>query len=188
MVGMELEVAGIGRIAGAKIRLDGVTVIAGENNTGKTTIGKAALALIDGRFDLDRRMTDATRRTIQNAVQDGMIPADEDETWSQRRQTILQTSERTNRFLESPDMSVGIACRQVASGHEIWPEGNIADEKRMYACMQILPGVLIYGQLDGDTPNCPCFRTCRLLDLSGRPKTANVEKRCWECLKTCRTR
>ncbi|WP_080987981.1 AAA family ATPase [Bifidobacterium animalis] len=106
MVGMELEVAGIGRIAGAKIRLDGVTVIAGENNTGKTTIGKAALALIDGRFDLDRRMTDATRRTIQNAVQDGMIPADEDETWSQRRQTILQASERTDRFLESPDMSV----------------------------------------------------------------------------------
>ena len=33
MVGMELEVAGIGRIAEAHIRLDGVTVIAGENNT-----------------------------------------------------------------------------------------------------------------------------------------------------------
>lgn len=74
MVGMELEVMGIGRIAEAHIRLDGVTVIAGENNTGKSTIGKAALALIDGRFDLDRRMTDATRRAIRQAVQrDGPV-------------------------------------------------------------------------------------------------------------------
>lgn len=106
MVGMELEVAGIGRIAEAHIRLDGVTVIAGENNTGKSTIGKAALALIDGRFDLDRRMTDATRRAIRQAVQSGMIPSDEGETWAQRRQMIIQAEKQTDRFMESTDMDV----------------------------------------------------------------------------------
>ncbi len=106
MVGMELEVAGIGRVVEARIRLDGVTVIAGENNTGKSTIGKAALALIDGRFDLDRRMTDATRRAIRQAVQSGMVPSDEDETWAQRRQTVLQVHEQTDRFMESTDMDV----------------------------------------------------------------------------------
>ncbi|RGW08676.1 ATP-binding protein [Bifidobacterium pseudolongum] len=106
MVGMELEVAGIGRVAEAHIRLDGVTVIAGENNTGKSTIGKAALALIDGRFDLDRRMTDATRRTIQQAVRGEMIPSDEGETWAQRRQMIIQAEKQTDRFMESTDMDV----------------------------------------------------------------------------------
>lgn len=106
MVGMELEVMGIGRVAEAHIRLDGITVIAGENNTGKSTIGKAALALIDGRFDLDRRMTDATRRAIQQAVRSGMVPSDEDETWAERRQTILQVHEQTDRFLASTVMGV----------------------------------------------------------------------------------
>lgn len=37
---MELSIKNIGKIANADIKLNGITVVAGENNTGKSTIGK----------------------------------------------------------------------------------------------------------------------------------------------------
>ena len=37
---MELKISNFAKIKEANIKLDGITVIAGENNTGKSTIGK----------------------------------------------------------------------------------------------------------------------------------------------------
>ena len=38
---MRLQIENFAKIAKADINIDGITVIAGENNTGKSTIGKA---------------------------------------------------------------------------------------------------------------------------------------------------
>jgi AAA15 family ATPase/GTPase len=38
---MFLNIKGIGKISDSQIKMDGITVIAGENNTGKSTFGKA---------------------------------------------------------------------------------------------------------------------------------------------------
>lgn len=46
MAVMRLYLHHVGAIADADIRLDGITVLAGENNTGKSTIGKALYAII----------------------------------------------------------------------------------------------------------------------------------------------
>jgi len=43
---MELQLKNIGMIKEANVKLDGLTVIAGENDTGKSTVGKALYALI----------------------------------------------------------------------------------------------------------------------------------------------
>ncbi|PGP49046.1 hypothetical protein CN993_00830 [Bacillus thuringiensis] len=45
---MELSVKNIGLVKEANIKLDGLTIIAGENDTGKSTIGKAIFAIIKG--------------------------------------------------------------------------------------------------------------------------------------------
>jgi AAA15 family ATPase/GTPase len=37
---MRLKISGIGKIGDSEIELKGITVIAGENNTGKSTFGK----------------------------------------------------------------------------------------------------------------------------------------------------
>ena len=37
---MKLKLENVGKISSANIDLNGITVIAGENNTGKSTIGK----------------------------------------------------------------------------------------------------------------------------------------------------
>lgn len=42
---MRLELENVGKINVANIKLDGITVIAGENNTGKSTIGKMLLCI-----------------------------------------------------------------------------------------------------------------------------------------------
>ncbi len=53
---MELQLKNIGMIKEANVKIDGLTVIAGENDTGKSTVGKALFcaikssAMSDGKF------------------------------------------------------------------------------------------------------------------------------------------
>jgi len=44
---MEIQLKNIGMIKEASIKIDGLTVIAGENDTGKSTVGKALFAMIN---------------------------------------------------------------------------------------------------------------------------------------------
>jgi len=45
---MELQLKNIGMIKEASVKIDGLTVIAGENDTGKSTIGKALYTIVKG--------------------------------------------------------------------------------------------------------------------------------------------
>ncbi|WP_239650422.1 AAA family ATPase [Brachyspira hyodysenteriae] len=45
---MELQLRNIGMIKEADITLDGLTLIAGENDTGKSTVGKALYSVVAG--------------------------------------------------------------------------------------------------------------------------------------------
>ncbi len=48
---MTLELQNIGMIKEAKVNIDGLTVIAGENDTGKSTVGKALLFANEANYD-----------------------------------------------------------------------------------------------------------------------------------------
>ena len=45
---MRMTIEGVGKVSSATVPLDGITVVAVENNTGKSTIGKALFAIADG--------------------------------------------------------------------------------------------------------------------------------------------
>lgn len=49
---MEIRLNNIGIIYDSTIKLDGLTVITGDNNSGKTTVGKALYSLLDGVTDI----------------------------------------------------------------------------------------------------------------------------------------
>ena len=49
---MEFSIRGIGIIKEADIKMDGLTVIAGSNNSGKTTVCRALYAVISAVEDL----------------------------------------------------------------------------------------------------------------------------------------
>ncbi len=52
---MELQLKNIGMIKEANVKIDGLTVIAGENDTGKSTLGKALYALIKEHHNVFRK-------------------------------------------------------------------------------------------------------------------------------------
>ena len=54
---MKLTLKNIGLIKNSEIKLDGLTVITGHNNSGKTTVGKALYACIEGASDIENRFT-----------------------------------------------------------------------------------------------------------------------------------
>lgn len=49
---MEIRLNNIGIVRDSTIKLDGLTVITGDNNSGKTTVGKALYSLLDGVTDI----------------------------------------------------------------------------------------------------------------------------------------
>lgn len=65
---MKLQIKNIGKINEAVIEFNGITVIAGENNTGKSTVGKALFALCNTFYGLDREIKTERRTSVENAL------------------------------------------------------------------------------------------------------------------------
>lgn len=61
---MELNIKNFASIKEASIKIDGITVIAGENNTGKSTIGKILFASFNSLRDIDKEV----RLNILNSI------------------------------------------------------------------------------------------------------------------------
>lgn len=54
---MRLEISNFAKIGQADLKFDGITVIAGENNTGKTTVGKIIFCIFNSLCDLESQIT-----------------------------------------------------------------------------------------------------------------------------------
>ena len=46
---MKIELTNIGMLESATVKLDGLTIIAGENDTGKSTVGKILFCIIKAK-------------------------------------------------------------------------------------------------------------------------------------------
>ena len=53
---MKLTVKNVGKIRNASIEINGITVIAGENNSGKSTIGKVLYSTFNSFYHLKERL------------------------------------------------------------------------------------------------------------------------------------
>lgn len=65
---MELKVHNFAKIKEANIKLDGITVIAGENNTGKSTIGKILFSMFNSLKDIDGRIETLREEQIEMLI------------------------------------------------------------------------------------------------------------------------
>ena len=50
---MKLSIKNVGKLKEADVEINGITVIAGENNTGKSTIGKVLFSIFQSLYKLD---------------------------------------------------------------------------------------------------------------------------------------
>ena len=48
---MKLVLKNIGKVQNATVEINGITVIAGENDTGKSTVGKALFSVFNGFYN-----------------------------------------------------------------------------------------------------------------------------------------
>lgn len=53
---MKLELKNIAKIAEASVEINGITVIAGENNTGKSTVGRTLFAIFNSFYNLQKQL------------------------------------------------------------------------------------------------------------------------------------
>ncbi|MBQ2407366.1 MAG: ATP-binding protein [Lachnospiraceae bacterium] len=65
---MNIEIRDIGKIEHADVTLDGITVIAGENNTGKSTIGKTVFAVFNALRNWQQKYVNSCSRSIDLAL------------------------------------------------------------------------------------------------------------------------
>lgn len=66
---MKLSIKNIGKIKNASIEIDGITAVAGENNTGKSTIGRTLFSVFNGFYKVDEKITGERCRSIDNMIE-----------------------------------------------------------------------------------------------------------------------
>ena len=65
---MVLSLKNIGKLVEPQIAIDGITVIAGENDTGKSTVGKALFAVFNSFYDVDRQVLSERIDSIESVL------------------------------------------------------------------------------------------------------------------------
>ncbi|MBP0984060.1 MAG: ATP-binding protein [Oscillospiraceae bacterium] len=82
---MKLIIDNIGKIKHAEISFNGITVLAGENNTGKSTVGKALFSIFHSCFDIEnyilRQKILRARREITKILKANVYVKDEYESF-----------------------------------------------------------------------------------------------------------
>lgn len=77
---MRLQIENFAKISSAEIRFDGLTVIAGDNNTGKSTVGKVLYSIFRGTSDIARRVKveriKAVREVLAKATREPISDAE----------------------------------------------------------------------------------------------------------------
>lgn len=66
---MKLCLKNIGKIEDAEIEINGITVIGGENDTGKSTVGKALFSVFNSFYEIQYQINEEKISSIQNILQ-----------------------------------------------------------------------------------------------------------------------
>ena len=69
---MRLFLHNIGKLKEASVDMEGITVIAGENNTGKSTVGKALFLYLHSFIDVDEYVRNDAAETMQREMRQPM--------------------------------------------------------------------------------------------------------------------
>ena len=65
---MKLFIKNFAKIKEATVEFNGITVIAGDNNTGKSTVGKILFAFYDAFYDITQKVKEERKSAIHRAI------------------------------------------------------------------------------------------------------------------------
>ena len=69
---MKLELHNIGKIRNANISIEGITVIAGENDTGKSTVGKTLYSIFNSFYSLEKQISGTRCDMIESIMEESL--------------------------------------------------------------------------------------------------------------------
>lgn len=69
---MRLDIEHFAKIKRASIKLDGITVIAGENNTGKSTVGKVLSCMFNSMYRMEDKIQEQRKQQIVSVLEYGL--------------------------------------------------------------------------------------------------------------------
>lgn len=98
---MKLHLENIGLIQDATIEMQGITVIAGENGTGKSTVGKALYVAFNSFYEVQERIRKERFQSIENMIQ---LMCD---IYSTGNEKIINIHDYSVELLENKDKYVG---------------------------------------------------------------------------------
>ena len=67
-ISMKLSLRNIAKVEQADIEINGITVIAGENNTGKSTVGRALFAVFNSFYDIENQVKEQREDSIEKLL------------------------------------------------------------------------------------------------------------------------
>jgi len=65
---MRLKISGIGKIGNSEIEMNGITVIAGENDTGKSTFGKVLYCMFNAFYDVNAKILNVQVQHLHSII------------------------------------------------------------------------------------------------------------------------
>ena len=103
---MKLYLKNIGKINEADVEINGITVIGGENNTGKSTVGKSLFVIFNSFYEIQRQIEQERLSSIENALlilyRNSFVHASgEIKELTDCSREILSNSEK---YIEAPDL------------------------------------------------------------------------------------
>lgn len=117
---MNIRIENIGKIGIADIDIDGITVIAGENNTGKSTVGKAVFATFESLFGYSDYIELQKFRYIDEVLK------------PQSRNLNMLLNELANTTSENPAAAVKYSRKYVSEYTEATSENDVRDLTKRY--------------------------------------------------------
>lgn len=66
---MILTLNNIGKVESAVVELNGITIIAGENDTGKSTVGKTLFSIFNSFYEIDRQIKGERLETVEKLIE-----------------------------------------------------------------------------------------------------------------------
>lgn len=115
---MKLTVENIGKIHRSEILLDGLTVIAGPNNSGKSTVGQALFALANSQFNFPKKVMARNKRVIRQAIQD-YLSANEQQDYRITRERRFSMGFQAIDFISGEMSSYFLGANETVSESEV---------------------------------------------------------------------
>jgi predicted ATP-dependent endonuclease of OLD family len=144
---MRLSIKNIGKLSQADIEINGITVIAGENNTGKSTVGKILFCVFNSFYKIDKRTEGERKSNIEKNIaafyfiaMDDAMKIRESEIFAekiiQKKEFYLENKERLKEdmrqlfTLEDKNFNLRVKCDFLTdSANKIIQIFNVSDHE-----------------------------------------------------------